>query len=213
MTGETIQLVAADTQYAEKSYLENKRVFDVIVSTTLLVALSPVILATYLAIRLTSKGPALFSQVRLTRGSREFTMYKFRTMRVDAEKHSGAVWAEENDPRITSIGRFLRKTRLDELPQLVNVLKGEMSLIGPRPERPEFSEQLAKELPSFNRRLEVPAGLTGLAQVELGYAASIDSYQEKLNYDIDYVRRKSMKLDFRIALQTIWVVLSGFGAR
>lgn len=195
------------------SYQRLKRIFDVIGSLALLVILSPVMMLTALLVRISSPGPVIFRQRRLTAGGREFVILKFRTMRQDAESKTGAVWATSGDPRVTSIGSFLRKTRLDELPQLFNVLAGEMSLIGPRPERPEFAKQLEAELPSFNRRLEVKAGITGLAQIGNGYASCLESYRRKLALDRLYVKEQSLMLDLRIALRTIVVVITGDGAK
>lgn len=195
------------------SYQRLKRIFDIIGSIALLVILSPVMMLTALAVRLSSPGPVIFRQLRLTNGGREFVILKFRTMRQDAESKTGAVWASSGDPRITRIGTFLRKTRLDELPQLFNVLAGEMSLIGPRPERPEFAKQLEAELPSFNRRLEVKAGITGLAQIGNGYASCLESYRRKLALDRLYVKEQSFLLDLRIALRTVIVVITGDGAK
>jgi lipopolysaccharide/colanic/teichoic acid biosynthesis glycosyltransferase len=134
-------------------------------------------------------------------------------MRCDAEASTGAVWATKNDSRITAVGSFLRKTRLGELPQLINVLKGEMSLIGPRPERPEMVGVLEQELPSFHKRHQVRAGITGLAQVEHGYAGCTESYRRKLALDLLYVKRRCLLLDLRIAIRTIFVVITGNGAR
>lgn len=134
-------------------------------------------------------------------------------MSTDAERTSGAVWAADRDPRITPFGHFMRKTRLDELPQLLNVVIGDMSLVGPRPERPEFARELEQKLPSFSKRTQVKAGLTGLAQISSGYAASVDSYKEKLAWDRLYVQRRSFMLDLRIMIRTVAVVFRGDGAR
>lgn len=194
-------------------YEAGKRIVDLIASSTLLLILSPVISATAFSVLITSGRPVVFRQARLTKGGRVFTLLKFRTMRTDAEAGTGAVWAQEKDPRVTSIGRFLRVTRLDELPQLVNVLSGDMSLIGPRPERPEIAEELRKQFPSFHRRLEVKAGITGLAQVYGGYASSIESYRQKLALDLLYIKRRSIALDTVIAIRTVLVILTGSGAR
>lgn len=190
-----------------------KRCFDVSVALCLLSFLLPLMALLWLAVKLTSRGPAIYSQKRLTSKGRVFTMYKFRTMTQCAEKGTGAVLAAASDSRVTAIGGFLRKARLDELPQLLNVLLGDMSLIGPRPERPEIARKLVRELPAMHRRLEVKAGITGLAQVQSGYAACVDSYREKLAWDLTYIENRSLALDFQIAFKTIWVIFSGFGAR
>jgi lipopolysaccharide/colanic/teichoic acid biosynthesis glycosyltransferase len=195
------------------SYDSIKRALDIVGASVLLLVLAPVIAAIALLVRLDSRGPVIFSQKRLTEGGKVFTMFKFRTMRTDAESATGAIWASKADPRVTSIGKYLRLFRFDELPQLVNVLRGEMSLIGPRPERPEIAVDLSKELRSFNRRLAVKAGITGLAQTTTGYASSVESYRKKLAWDILYVQRRSLLLDLRIAVKTIFVVFTGSGAR
>ncbi len=195
------------------TYLAGKRTFDILCSLILLTFAVPVMVVISIFIRLSSAGPAIYCQRRLTDGGKIFTMFKFRTMATDAEATSGAVWAGADDPRIIPIGRFLRKTRLDELPQLLNVLIGDMSIVGPRPERPEMARELVKTLPSFARRLEVKAGLTGLAQIALGYADSVDSYRDKLAHDILYIKKRSLILDFLILLKTIVVVFTGHGAR
>lgn len=194
-------------------YLVVKRALDFFGALFLLTLLFPVMILTALVVRMSSKGPVIFRQTRLTDGGRPFTMLKFRTMCQNAESKTGAVWASKNDARVTGVGRFLRKTRLDELPQLINVLKGEMSLIGPRPERPEFADLLKKELPSFDKRHMVKAGITGLAQVEHGYASCTESYRRKLALDLLYVKRCCLLLDLRIALRTIFVIFTGSGSR
>lgn len=197
----------------ELVYCSVKRLLDIFGSLVLLAFAVPVMLVISLAVRLSSPGPAIYCQKRLTDGRRTFTIFKFRTMGSNAESGSGAVWAESEDPRVTRIGRMLRVTRLDELPQLFNVLIGDMSLVGPRPERPELARKLAKELPGFNRRMEVKAGLTGLAQIGSGYAASVDSYKTKLAWDLLYIQNRSLLLDLKILFQTVRVVLTGIGAR
>lgn len=179
----------------------------------LILLLSPVMLTTALLIKLTSRGPIIFRQQRLTQGGKIFTMFKFRTMLSNAEHETGAVWASYLDPRVTRVGRVLRMFRLDELPQLFNVVRGEMSLIGPRPERPELAAELEREIPLFRRRVEVKAGITGLAQIASGYAANIGSYRTKIAFDIEYVENRSLVLDLKIAWKTLQVVLSGDGAR
>ena len=195
------------------AYEVTKRCVDLIGAGSLLIALSPVMLSVAVAVKLTSPGPVLYGQNRLTNGGRVFRLLKFRSMRVDAERQSGATFATRNDPRVTSIGSFLRKTRLDELPQLINVLRGEMSLIGPRPERPEIASELAREIPKFRRRLETRAGLTGLAQVIQGYPDGQKGYRRKVGLDLIYIRQKSALLDAWIALRTVSVILTGSGAR
>lgn len=160
-----------------------------------------------LAIRLDSAGPIFYRQVRSGRGGRPFLIYKFRTMAVDAEKDGKARWATANDPRVTRVGRFLRKTRLDELPQIFNIFKGEMSVVGPRPERPEFVEELQKTIPFYHVRLTVKPGLTGWAQVHYDYGNSVDDALRKLQYDFYYVRYWSLWLDLYIMFKTIGVVL------
>jgi lipopolysaccharide/colanic/teichoic acid biosynthesis glycosyltransferase len=166
-----------------------------------------------LGIKCSSPGPVLIRQKRVTEGGREFTLLKFRSMRPDAEAKSGAVLATAHDNRITPLGKILRKTRLDELPQLINVLRGDMSLIGPRPERPEIARVLSQQIRGFHRRLGTKAGLTGLAQVIQGYPDGVDGYRQKLALDVVYIKRRSLLLDAQIALRTIGVVFSGSGAR
>jgi len=190
-----------------------KRAADIVGALTLGVTLAPVMLGVAVVVRSTSPGPIVYRQKRLTEGGREFMLCKFRTMRQDAERETGAVVAQLHDVRVTGVGRFLRKTRLDELPQLWNVLQGDMSLIGPRPERPELAKNFEKKIKGFNRRLGVKAGLTGLAQVIQGYPDYTDGYRQKLALDILYIKRRSPFLDIWIALKTIGVVMSGSGAR
>lgn len=160
-------------------------------------------------VSLESKGGAFYSQVRLGKNGRNFKIYKLRSMYIDAEKH-GPQWALTNDNRITRTGYFIRKTRIDELPQLVNVLKGDMSLIGPRPERPEFVSIFEKDIPNFTDRLLVKPGLTGWAQVNGGYELTPT---EKLEYDLFYIENQSISLNFRILLKTFKIVITGHGAR
>ncbi len=166
-----------------------------------------------LLIKADSEGPVFFKQVRVGKGEQNFTLYKFRTMHRNAEKTTGAVWAVENDPRITRVGRWLRKTRLDEMPQLLNIIRGDMSLVGPRPERPEFVENLKKEIPYYSNRHSVKPGATGWAQIKYSYGASIEDAVEKLRYDLYYIKNYSLFLDLMIILETIKVVLFGRGAR
>lgn len=182
-----------------------KRLIDIAGALILLVATLPVMLLAAIAVRLSSPGPILYRQVRVGRHGRPFTMLKFRTMVHDAERETGPVIAVENDPRITPVGRVLRKLRIDELPQLWNVLRGEMSLVGPRPERPIFVEQFGKEIPHYRYRLLVKPGLTGLAQVFGKYETDP---KDKLKYDLYYIRNYSIMLDLQILFRTIQVMLT-----
>lgn len=204
---------SAHASVARGLYPFVKRVVDVVGSASLLVTLSPVMGGVAALVKLSSPGPVLFRQTRLTEGGRTFELVKFRSMVVDAEREKGAVLAEKADPRVTPIGRFLRKTRLDELPQLFNVLAGDMSLIGPRPERPEIAKDLSRRIPRFNGRLATKAGLTGLAQVIQGYPDGVKGYRRKLGLDLIYIRKQSVFLDLWIAARTVMVVLTGSGAR
>ncbi len=190
-------------------YLAAKRLVDIPLAAILLIALSPLMVLVAVTVKLTSPGPVLFRQRRLTDSGREFIILKFRTMCDGAEAKTGAVWAVKGDPRVTPVGRFLRKSHLDELPQLFNVLRNDMTFVGPRPERPEFAETLRKDFPSFDRRLAVKAGITGLAQVCAGYASTVEGYRRKLAWDRLYVRRQGPLLDLKIALMTIVVILHG----
>lgn len=169
----------------------------------LLLASSPLLLLLMGAVRITSPGPAVYRQTRVGRGGKIFNVYKLRTMRHDAERTSGPVWCERNDPRITWLGKLLRKTHLDEFPQLVNVLRGEMALIGPRPERPEFVERLAIEIPGYMERLTVLPGVTGLAQINLPPDTDMMSVRRKLVLDCEYIRASSPLLDSRIFACTL----------
>jgi len=173
-----------------------------------LAVLLPVSLAVALAVKFTSPGPVIYKQTRVGRHGKEFNILKFRTMIADAERIVGPVLAGVNDPRITKVGRFLRKTRLDEIPQLINVLRGEMSLVGPRPERPHFVAQFCESFPVYRERLVVKPGLTGLAQVNGAYDTSAEN---KLKYDLAYIYNQSLWLDLLILLETVKVVLAGEG--
>jgi exopolysaccharide biosynthesis polyprenyl glycosylphosphotransferase len=186
-----------------------KRAFEIVFSIALLLFTLPVLVLTAIAIKLESPGPVFYKQERVGLNGRTFNIIKLRSMRTDAEKN-GPQWAAKNDPRVTQVGKFIRKTRIDEIPQLINVLRGDMSLIGPRPERPMFTEQFDKEIPGFKKRLAVKPGLTGWAQVNGGYEATP---AEKLKMDLYYIRNQSFRLDMEILLRTVWVVISGSGAR
>ena len=188
-----------------------KRIADVVVSALVLLVGAPLWLGLAGAVRLTSPGPAIYRQTRTGRGGRPFTIHKYRTMVDGAERETGPVWATSRDPRVTPLGRWLRKTRLDEFPQLWNVLRGEMSLVGPRPERPHFVEQLVDEIPLYSRRHRVQPGITGLAQVKHGYDADLDDVRQKLKYDLFYIENLSLQMDAKILLQTIRTTLLGKG--
>jgi exopolysaccharide biosynthesis polyprenyl glycosylphosphotransferase len=191
-------------------YLTAKRLFDLVGSLVLIVLLSPVLLLAALAVLFTMGGPVLFGQERLGRDMKPFRVHKFRTMVRDAEAISGPVLAEEEDPRITPVGRFLRRYRIDEFPQLINILVGEMSFVGPRPERAFFIEQFVREIPGYRERFRVKPGATGLAQVSGGYATTPE---RKLKYDLIYMYHQNVLMDIQIVADTIRVVLTGRGAR
>jgi sugar transferase (PEP-CTERM system associated) len=190
-----------------------KRSTDIAGSLVMLTLLSPLMLLTALLIKLDSKGPVIFSQDRVGKNKKEFMMHKFRSMVNNAEKNTGPVWAGEDDPRITKMGRFIRKYRIDELPQLWNVLKGEMSLVGPRPERKHFTESLEKDIPFYAQRFLVKPGLTGWAQISFDYAATVEDSKEKLNYELFYIKNMTTTLDLFILLRTVKIVLFGRGSR
>jgi sugar transferase (PEP-CTERM system associated) len=190
-----------------------KRLFDVALSVVGLLIAAPFFPFIALAIIIDSKGPIFYKQLRVGENEYEFFVYKFRTMSDGAEKDSGAVWAQKNDPRVTRVGQFMRKTRIDEIPQLYNVLKGDMSFIGPRPERMTFVERLKESIPFYSTRHFVKPGVTGWAQVRYPYGASDEDALEKLRYDLYYIKNYSIALDFKIILDTIRVVTSGFGGR
>jgi sugar transferase (PEP-CTERM system associated) len=190
-----------------------KRVVDILLSSLGLLLTAPLFGILPLIIKLTSTGPVFYRQERAGLNGRRFTILKFRSMCDHAEESGSPVWALEEDPRITPIGRFMRKYRLDELPQMINVLRGDMSFVGPRPERPEFVALLAKEIPFYALRLSVKPGITGWAQVMFRYGASVEDAAEKLQYDLYYVKHMSLALDGLIALKTIRTVLFQSGAR
>lgn len=186
-----------------------QRIIDIILSATGLVLSLPVLLLFALAVRLETPGPAFYTQERVGKHGRVFRVTKLRSMVDDAEK-KGMQWADKDDPRVTKVGRFIRKTRIDELPQLINVLRGDMSIIGPRPERPEFVMQFNNDIPGFIERLRVRPGLTGWAQVNGGYDLAPS---EKLALDLFYIENRSIKLDMLILLRTVYVIITGSGAR
>ena len=189
-----------------------KRGFDITCALGLLALASPVMLLAAVAVAIESGRPVLYRQERVGRGGRSFNCIKFRSMATDAEKDGVARWASKSDPRVTRVGRFLRKARIDELPQLFNVLRGEMSLVGPRPERPAFVKELSKEIPYYDVRHSVKPGVTGWAQVRYTYGASVEDATRKLQYDLYYVKNHSLFLDVIILVETVRVVLFGEGA-
>ena len=190
-----------------------KRSFDLFVSITMLAATLPVLLITALAIKLESSGPILYRQERVGLRGRRFVLLKFRSMSLDAEENGGPMWALRDDPRATRIGALIRKVRIDELPQLLNVIRGDMSFVGPRPERPYFVEQLTKEIPFYAERHAVRPGITGWAQINYPYGASIEDARQKLSYDLYYLKNRSLFLDLVILVQTARVILWPQGAR
>jgi sugar transferase (PEP-CTERM system associated) len=190
-----------------------KRGFDVAASTVLLMLTLPIMLLTAAAIRLDSRGPVLYWQTRVGRGNTNFEMCKFRSMREDAEGDGVAKWATGSDDRVTRVGRVIRTLRIDELPQIINVLRGEMSFVGPRPERPFFVNQLSEQIPYFLARHSIRPGITGWAQVRYPYGASVEDARQKLQYDLYYVKNHTLFLDIVILLETVKVVLFGRGAR
>jgi lipopolysaccharide/colanic/teichoic acid biosynthesis glycosyltransferase len=201
------------------------RVINIVLASLAIVLLLPVLLLVALAVWLTSPGPVLYTQDRVgidrrsrralalydrrgsDHGGSVFTIYKFRSMRCDAETHSGAVWATKNDPRVTYVGRFLRKTRLDELPQLFNVVKGDMNIVGPRPERPTIFARLRQDISEYSLRQRAKPGITGWAQVNLAYDSTIEDVRKKVDLDLEYLRRQSVIEDMRIMLRTVPVML------
>lgn len=190
-----------------------KRVFDIFFSLIGFALSLPIMAVVALAIRLESKGPVIYRQARVGLGGRVFNVLKFRSMRADAEAKTGAQWARSDDPRITTVGKYIRKFRLDELPQFVNVIRGDMSFVGPRPERPVFVEMLRKEISYYDERHSVRPGLTGWAQVQYPYGASIEDAFRKLEYDLFYLKNMSLSFDIAIIFQTIRTVCTGSGAR
>lgn len=185
-----------------------KRVMDIVLTLIGLIIAIPLMIIFGIAIKLESKGPVLYRQERVGKNGKVYTLYKLRSMYENAEEN-GAQWAEKDDPRVTKVGKFIRKTRIDELPQLFNILKGDMSIVGPRPERPIFTYEFNEKIPGFVNRLQVKPGLTGCAQVNGGYELTPEG---KLQYDLYYIENRSIWLDIKIMLKTVRVVLTGKGA-
>lgn len=191
----------------------SKRTVELVVTAVALIILAPLILLIALAIKLESQGAVFFKQERVGEKDKIFTIYKFRSMDHDAEKETGPIWAGDQDTRVTRMGKLLRKSRLDELPQLFNVFLGNMSIVGPRPERPYFVKQLSEEIPYYSKRHSVKPGITGWAQVRYSYGASVEDAKEKLQYDLFYIKNMSLVLDIGVILDTLKVVFMGKGAR
>jgi len=209
---EEVNAVDVEIAYERKPYHIVKRMTDIGGSVIAFVLLSPFFIFAALFIKILSKGPVFFRQTRVGQYGKTFEIYKFRTMKVDAEKYSGPVWAAKNDDRLIPGGNFLRKSKIDEIPQFINVLKGEMSIIGPRPERPFFVERLKKQIPDYEKRLNIKPGITGLAQV-LHRADETIKDVRKIKYDILYIKRMCLWTDVIILARTVRVVLTGIAAR
>ncbi|MES2822420.1 MAG: TIGR03013 family XrtA/PEP-CTERM system glycosyltransferase [Pseudomonadota bacterium] len=188
-----------------------KRLFDIILTSLFLLFLWPFMLLTALAVKLESPGSVLYHQVRVGQNGKPFRIYKFRSMRQDAEKAGKAIWAQKNDARVTRVGAFIRNTRLDELPQLYNILTGHMSFVGPRPERPEFVSDLARQIPFYETRHKVKPGMMGWAQLKYPYGASVEDAKNKLQYDLYYTKNHSFLMDILIMIQTVEIILLGKG--
>jgi len=206
-------MIFAEGFRVNASFLFMRRLLSFFIASVALVICLPLIPIVALLVKLSSPGPILFRQERVGRKGQLFTVYKFRTMRQNAEAATGAVWAGKNDPRITPVGRFLRKTRLDEIPQLWNVLRGDMAFVGPRPERPEFVQWLEEKIPYYNLRHIIRPGLTGWAQVRYQYGASLEETKQKLQYDLYYIKHMSLALDLFIMFETVKTVLLRRGAQ
>lgn len=207
-----IQIVFRNSFLPSELTLRVQTIYSWVIALILFIVLLPVMLATALAVRLSSPGPMLFRQVRTGRSNSSFVLFKFRSMYIDAERLTGAVWAQENDPRITRVGRIIRKYRLDELPQLFNVLRNDMAMVGPRPERPEFVNILAGQIPFYNHRHSVKPGITGWAQINYRYGNTIEDTVIKLECDLYYIKNLSPQLDFYIMFHTAKTMLLTRGA-
>ena len=190
-----------------------KRTSSIILALIGLIVSSPIMLLTAIAIKLDSRGPVFFRQERVGKGGRLFKLIKFRSMSIDAEANTGPVWALAEDPRVTRVGRFIRRARIDEIPQFINVLKGDMHFVGPRPERPYFIEQLQEVIHFYMQRHTVKPGITGWAQVKYPYGATVEEACEKLKYDLYYIKNVSILLDLWIVFLTVKTVLLGKGSR
>jgi exopolysaccharide biosynthesis polyprenyl glycosylphosphotransferase len=206
-------LIFSDGFVKSRASKITKRMGDLIMTSLLLILLSPLILLIAIAVKLDSRGPILFLQQRVGEDEKVFTLYKFRSMVENAEEQTGPIWAADDDPRITRVGKIIRRLRLDELPQLWNVFKGDISFVGPRPERPFFVEKLNKIVPYYNERFTVKPGITGWAQTKYGYGSSVEDALEKLRYDLYYIKNMSWIMDLMIIFHTFKIALLGRGSR
>lgn len=207
------QLIYSGELGPRRQSVLSQRLSNALLALVGLVLAAPIMLLTAIAVRLSSPGPVFYRQTRVGVNGSTFTLYKFRSMRADAEADTGAVWASRNDPRVTPLGRILRKLRIDELPQLVNVLEGEMSMVGPRPERPEFVQSLSEQIPYYRQRHCVRPGITGWAQINYKYGDTVEDTMRKLEYDLYYIKNMSFSLDTYIILHTIKAMLLSRGAQ
>ncbi|MHC4983751.1 MAG: sugar transferase [Planctomycetota bacterium] len=196
-------LLGLSAHLARRYFETAKAVLDVILATALLIVSAPMILICAIMIKLSSRGSVFYSQVRVGRDGKLFRIYKLRTMFADAERNSGAVWAGEYDSRVVPMCRWMRRAHVDELPQLINVIRGEMSLVGPRPERPEILKKLQELYPHVNKRLAVRPGITGLAQIRNGYDTNVESFGRKLEDDLEYIANRRWSLEFAILMKTL----------
>ena len=205
-------IVGLATHLARRYFDLAKEVFDLVAGVVLFVLTLPILAVCVALVKISSRGPVFFTQVRVGRRGKAFRMYKLRTMYVNAESATGAVWASDEDPRVVPVLRWLRRSHLDELPQLINVVRGEMSLVGPRPERPEILTELEKVYPDIRKRLAVRPGITGLAQVNNGYDTNIEGVRHKLRADLEYIERRNWSTELRILAATV-TKLNDKGAR
>lgn len=196
-------LAALTTHLARRYFEMAKEVVDIILGTIALALSLPILMICAIVIKVSSKGSVFYTQIRLGKGGKPFWMYKMRTMRIDAEADAKAVWAQDNDPRVIHWCRWMRRSHMDELPQLLNVIKGEMSLVGPRPERPEILDELEKVYPDVRERLSVRPGITGLAQVRNGYDTSVKAFKHKLEADLEYIEHRKWSKELRIMAATM----------
>lgn len=205
-----IKYKCGQTMKEKHVYDRVKRFFDIILSLIVCIIVIPIIIITCIFVVLETEGTPIYCQRRLGKNGKKFMLYKIRSMKINAESASGPKWADKNDKRVTKVGKFIRKTRIDELPQLFNIIKGDMSIVGPRPERPIFTERFQRDIPDFKDRLMVVPGLTGLAQINGGYDITPKS---KLKWDLRYIKQRGLWLDFKIILKTVLIVLNGNGSR